>query len=182
LIESGIRKENISYEFAFSEKKSHAIELAENAATLCYGTIIAVGGDGTLNEVANGILKSNNASDVILGMIPVGSGNDWCRMYGIPADHEKAIIILKSRKIFIQDVGIVKCRNGSDKIERYFVNIAGLGFDAKVVQKTNLQKDKGKRGKLLYLMNLFTSLFSYKAIEADILIDEKHIKTKFVRL
>lgn len=178
LIESCLRKEKIAYEFIFTEKKHHAFELSEKAADKGYETIIAVGGDGTLNEIANGILKSNNPSDIVLGMIPVGSGNDWCRMYGIPSDYQKAVGIIKSRKIFIQDVGVVKCRNGNENTERFFVNVAGLGFDAKVVQKTNKQKDKGRSGKLLYLLNLFTSLFSFKVVAATISIDNKEIKTK----
>lgn len=178
LIKSYIRKENISCEFIITEKKYHAIELSAIAADQGYKTIIAVGGDGTLNEVANGILKSSNASDVVLGMIPVGSGNDWCRMFGIPSNYEAVVKVIKEAKVFIQDVGLVKFHKGKKNKERYFVNVAGMGFDAKVVRKTNSQKDKGKSGKLLYLLNLFTSLFYYKVIAAEISIDDKAIKTK----
>ncbi|MFH0865244.1 MAG: diacylglycerol kinase family protein [Bacteroidota bacterium] len=178
LIESCLIKKNISYEFIFTGKKQHAIELSSVAADNGYKKIIAVGGDGTLNEVANGILKSKKPSDVIIGIIPVGSGNDWCRMFGIPAVYDDAIKTIINKKVFIQDVGIVKCSNGNEIISRFFVNAAGLGFDAKVVQKTNDQKDRGRSGKLLYLLNLFTSLFSYKVVEAEISIDDKKIKTK----
>jgi diacylglycerol kinase (ATP) len=176
LIKSYLVKADISYDFIFTEKKCHAIELSEEAVSKGYQTIIAVGGDGTLNEVANGILKSRNA-DVVIGIIPVGSGNDWCRMFGIPADYEKAVRIIKNRNIFVQDAGIVKCVNGNESIERFFVNVAGLGFDAKVVQKTNKQKDKGRGGKMLYLLNLFTSLFSKNDVPAEITIDHKKIST-----
>lgn len=178
LIESCLRKENIDYGFVFSEKKYHTIELTAAAVNQGCKTIIAVGGDGTLNEIANGIMKNKNSSNVVAGMIPVGSGNDWCRMFGIPAVYSEAIKIIKNKKIFTQDVGFVKCKNSGESIERYFVNMAGLGFDARVVNKTNRQKDKGKSGKLMYLLNLFTSLFSYKVVEAEISVDDKIVKTK----
>lgn len=176
LIESHLAKTGIPYDFIFTDKKCHAIELSEDSAGKGYLTIIAVGGDGTFNEVANGILKSGSA-DVVTGMIPVGSGNDWCRMFRIPADYEKAVSIIKNRKVFVQDAGIVKCVNGNENIERFFVNVAGLGFDAKVVLKTNKQKDRGRGGKLLYLVNLFTSLFSKNDVLAEITIDQKKFKT-----
>jgi diacylglycerol kinase (ATP) len=178
LIEQCLKKENIEYEFIFTEEKQHAIELSKAAANNAYKTIIAVGGDGTLNEVANGIMKSKNPSGVVLGMIPVGSGNDWCRMFGISASYEAAVKLIKEPKIFIQDVGLVKFYEGEKINERYFVNVAGMGFDAKVVQKTNRQKDRGKSGKFIYFLNLFSSLFSYTVVAAEISIDEKKIKTK----
>lgn len=178
LIESFLKNEGISYEYVFTEKKLHATEIAEKAITDGFRTLIAVGGDGTLNEIANGIFKTEFSSDVVLGMIPVGSGNDWCRMYGIPSDYEKAVDVIKRRNVFVQDAGLVKYKIGEENSERFFVNVAGLGFDAKVVQKTNRQKDKGRNGKMIYLMNLFTSLFSYKVADVKISVDKKELKTK----
>lgn len=173
LMEKILKSKGLPYDFVFSEHRNHATALSATACEAGYKIIIAVGGDGTLNEVANGILKSRNPLDTLLGIIPVGSGNDWCRMYKIPGEYSEAIEVIKNRKVYLQDVGIAKCKNENDFSERYFINVAGLGFDAQVVKKSNKQKDKGKSGKALYLLNLLTSLFSYKAIQADIKIDGK---------
>ena len=171
LIESFLKSEKLKFDFVFSEKTYHAIYLAHIAVEKGYRTIIAVGGDGTLNEVANGILKSKKCNDVTLGMIPVGTGNDWCRMYNIPINFIEAIKVIKNNKIFIQDIGLIKYKNGSEFYKRYFVNVAGFGFDADVVKKVNTQKNKGKGGKFLYLLNLLKSLFSFKYVNAEINVD-----------
>jgi YegS/Rv2252/BmrU family lipid kinase len=108
-------------------------------------------------------------------MITVGTGNDWGRMFGIPNDYEGAIKIIKDFKLRLQDTGIVFYFDGTKRNKRYFINIAGLGFDAVVVQRTNFQKDKGRKGKLLYLWNLLTCLMSYKHTQTEVVIDGNKI-------
>ena len=71
----------------------------------------------------------------------------------------------------LHDAGKVSSFEGSEKKERYFINIAGLGFESVVVRKTNYQKDKGRSGKLIYLYNLLMSLLSYKNTKAEMIID-----------
>jgi len=113
---------------------------------------------------------------VILGMIPVGTGNDWGKMFGITSGYEEAIKIIRQGKIMTHDTGSIKFHNGSETETRFFINIAGLGFDASVVRKTNLQKDNGKGGKLIYFFNLLTSLLSYKSTQAGIFLDGHNIR------
>jgi YegS/Rv2252/BmrU family lipid kinase len=179
VVSSMFEKAGISFGFGFTSYHLHAKELAINAIRDGYRTLIAVGGDGTLNEIANGILEQNvcPSTDVALGMIPIGSGNDWRRMYNIPDNYQGAIDCIKRRKLFLQDAGKVKYINNGKEEERYFVNIAGIGFDAKVVAKKNYQKKNFKAGKFLYLYNLFTSLFSFHAVNAELTIDETENKT-----
>jgi YegS/Rv2252/BmrU family lipid kinase len=113
-------------------------------------------------------------------MIPVGTGNDWCRMFNIPFNYEKAIGIIKKGDDFIQDVGKVHYQNESKPASRYFINVAGMGYDAQVAAKTNEDKEAGKGGPFTYLINLFTSLLFYKYSTPEIKIgdQEKTIKNQ----
>ena len=92
-------------------------------------------------------------------------------MFGIPLDYGKAVKIIRDDKRLVHDVGLVSFYNGNEKYNRYFINIAGLGFESVVVRKTNYQKDKGHGGKLIYFYNLLTSLLAYKNTRAEITID-----------
>jgi diacylglycerol kinase (ATP) len=110
-------------------------------------------------------------------MIPVGTGNDWCRMFNIPFDYQKAIDIIINDTTFIQDIGKVSYQKHNNTKERYFINVTGLGYDALIASKTNAQKVKGKGGKFSYFLNIFTSLFYYKDEKIRITADHKVIKT-----
>jgi len=158
---------------AFSEGKGHASRLAEAAAEEGYRTIITVGGDGTLNEVLNGIYarKSAPPAGFTLGIIPVGTGNDWGRMFGIPLVYDGAAEVISAGRTMPHDVGVVTYYEENRKLTRYFINIAGLGFESVVVKKTNRQKEKGKSGKAIYLYNLLSSLITYRHTEARLTID-----------
>jgi len=162
----------------FTEHRDHANLLARKYIEKGFRKIIVVGGDGTLNEVVNGILTQNHipSSEVILAMIPVGTGNDWCRMYKIPNDYKGAIAHIAKGNQFLQDAGKVSYYTslGQEKI-RYFINMAGMGFDALVAKKTNLQKEEGKFGSFSYFINIFSSLFSYKSARTTIVLDDKSI-------
>ncbi len=167
LVEYGIEFDNI-----FTEHKNHAIELGRKAVIDGYRKIIVVGGDGTMNEVINGIFLQDKVptKDVKIGMIPVGTGNDWGRMYAIPNNYKEAIQILKNNKTFIQDAGKITYQNAQTH-HRYFVNMAGMGYDALVAKKTNAMKEKGGGGPFAYLINLFLGLIQYKFNHMMIVID-----------
>jgi len=168
-----LKNADLSFEVEFTERKGHAIKLTIEAITSGFRKIITVGGDGTLNEVVNGVFTNISCAttDIILASIPVGTGNDWGKMFGIPLDYEKAIKIISDNKTLLHDIGTICFQNGSEKNKRYFINIAGLGFESVVVRKTNIQKDKGHGGKLIYFFNLLTSLLSYNNTKAEITID-----------
>lgn len=172
-ISSLLNSENIPFNVEFTGKKGHAINITLNAIKLGFRRIITVGGDGTLNEVLNGVFlnKICPTTDIVLSLIPVGTGNDWGRMFGIPLDYKKAIKIISGNRLMSHDVGVISYYNGEEKDQRYFINIAGLGFESVVVKKTNIQKDKGRGGKLIYFYNLLTSLLFYNNTKAEIEID-----------
>ena len=168
-----LKNKTLPFTVKFTEKKGHAIHFTIEGIASGYRKIITVGGDGTLNEVVNGVFLSRvcPTTDISLALIPVGTGNDWGRMFGIPLDYEKAIDIICENKQMLHDAGLVSFFEGSEKRERYFINIAGLGFESVVVKRTNDQKDKGHGGKLIYFYNLLMSLISYKNTKAEIIID-----------
>ncbi len=168
----------IEYMSYFTESRGHAIDLTRKYIRSGFRKFIVVGGDGTLNEVVNGIFTQSYAdpSSIVLGMIPVGTGNDWCRMFGIPGDYVKAVDMITKNSTFTQDVGKLEYFNGEGRSEiRYFVNIAGMGFDALVLERTNRDKEKGKGGPLLYFLNIFASLFSFKTTRTVIKFGDKTI-------
>lgn len=131
-IESYLNAIGVDYDLLITEEPGHAIKLAEEAGGNGYQTVVAVGGDGTANEVINGLMKAANKRKFIskLAVLPVGRGNDFSYGMGVPQDLESACRILaggNSRKI---DIGFVK---GGDYPEgRYFGNGVGIGFDAVV--------------------------------------------------
>lgn len=172
------------YHPVFTEFPRHAIDLASEHIEQGYTRIIVVGGDGTMNEVVNGVFQQQRfkTTEISLGMITVGTGNDWGRMFGIPKSYQEAIQVLLQDQTFIQDAGMVEYKKNHVSENRYFVNIAGLGFDAEVVRKTNRLKEKGKGGPLLYLINIFSSLVNYKFVNAVISVDGTDMENEILSM
>ena len=172
-ISSLLSKYRLHYNVVFTERSGHAIQLSCSHIEMGIRNIIVVGGDGTMNEVVNGVFlqKVCKTTDITLGIITVGTGNDWGRMFGIPSDYEEAIRILLRNNTFIQDAGSVDYLNELVTGSRYFVNIAGMGFDAVVVRKSNRMKERGRGGPFLYLVTIFTSLMNFKHVNALISVD-----------
>ncbi|MGY8925827.1 MAG: diacylglycerol/lipid kinase family protein [Flavobacteriales bacterium] len=141
-----------------TESSLHAITIAKDNANNGADFIIAVGGDGTCNEVINGIQKSNNRNQVIFGIIPNGSGNDFHRMLG-SFSPEKFIEALINQNC--QHIDLIKIESGDKTI--YSLNIAGVGFDGFVVNKLNqLRKNAFLKGKTAYAYSILRAFFSYK--------------------
>jgi diacylglycerol kinase (ATP) len=131
-IEALLQSLEVDYDLVLTEYPGHAILLAEAAGSDGYETVIAVGGDGTANEVINGLMQATNGARVPanLAVLPVGRGNDFSYGMGIPQDLESACKLLvdgKTRKI---DIGLVK--GGDYPDGRYFGNGIGIGFDTVV--------------------------------------------------
>lgn len=164
---------SIDHLCVLTEHRNHANLIVTEFIEEGYRNIAVVGGDGTLNEVVNGIFSQDfcDPSDITVGMVPVGSGNDWCRTFGIPFDYKSAVEILARKQVLLQDVGKVSYLHLEEEKTRYFVNIAGMGYDALVAKQTNIQKDKGKGGPLVYLYFVFASLFQFRFPDAVITVD-----------
>jgi len=178
LIDSVLKEKGLEYHPVFTERRFHAILLTRKFITEGFRKIIVVGGDGTLNEVINGVFAQNTcfSSDITIGMIPVGTGNDWARMFEIPSDYRKAVDVIKEHRIFLQDAGKVQFSSKNRSCIRYFINIAGTGFDAIVAKKTNKLKEQGRSGAILYFYNILTGLFNYRSSGITIEIDGRRMR------
>jgi YegS/Rv2252/BmrU family lipid kinase len=172
-VSSLLNKYELPFSVFFTKKKMDGAELTKNGIASGFRNIITMGGDGTMNEVVNGIFTQTTCptSDITLGMLPVGTGNDWGKMFEIPGEYENAIRIIKEHNLFVQDIGILTYFKGKEIEKRFFLNIAGLGFDAIVVKRTNAQKDKGRSGKTIYFYNLLMSLLGYRSTRTEVSID-----------
>ena len=124
-----LRRAPFEAHLLLSEGPGHAAELARQAA-LQADAVVAVGGDGTVHEVAAGLLAATRP--VPLGLVPVGSGNDFARALGVPARWPDAVQALASACPARADVGRVRWVDDDGEHEAHFVNAAGLGFDAAV--------------------------------------------------
>jgi len=151
----------LSFDYEYTEGVGHAVELARVAASDGYRYIVAIGGDGTVNEVANGILHSTRPTETSLGVVSTGTGSDFARSVGIPRDYIRACSSLCSSRRRLIDVGVVEFRRSGQVLQRFFINVAGVGFDATVVEATEkLPKYFG--GTIPYLAGLFRTLFGYR--------------------
>ena len=179
-INSLLNAYGISTEVIFTEGKRHATEIVTEAIGAQFKNFIAVGGDGTMNEVVNGVLGQSDipSNQFTIAMIPVGTGNDWGRMFGIPNDYEGAIRLIKENNTCLTDAGVASYNTNDGPEKRYFINIAGLGFDAEVVRKTNAQKDKGRNSKAIYFYNLLGSLLFYRNTMTEVTVDGKKASGK----
>ncbi len=180
IIMKHLSDKGVNFDYALTQKKYHAVELTVSAVNNGYRRIIAVGGDGTLNEVVNGLFIQQmvSPSEVILGVIGVGTGNDWQRMYALPDSYEGKVDTLIHTRCFLQDVGKVEYFESRYPQSRFFANAAGVGFDAQVAQNTNRLKESGRRGKLLYIFSLVKTLFSYKSTIVSVDVDNEKIGGK----
>ncbi len=170
-------KEGFKYETLITSKRYDAVRFTREHIPLGYHKLLIVGGDGTLNEAVNGIFLQTAVptTEVLLSMLPVGTGNDWGKMYQIPTKYEEAIEVIKRGNTFVQDVGKVTFYQEKLKKTRYFLNVAGLGYDAMVAAETNKQKDKGKGGSMSYFLNIFKVLFRYKMSNSEIIVDGNRV-------
>jgi YegS/Rv2252/BmrU family lipid kinase len=175
-----LNRNNIRFEIRSTGRKGQATEFTRDLIANGYRKIISIGGDGTLHEVINGIFTQDNCSprDITIGIIPVGTGNDWGRMFGIPLVYEGSVQVIREGKQMLHDIGVIDYFNAGVKTRTYFINIAGLGFEAVVVKKTNRQKDKGMSNKAIYFYNLLSSLISYRNTPVEITIDGRTSTTK----
>lgn len=156
------------WEFAlkYTQKPGHATQLASEARDAGYGKIVAVGGDGTVNEVAQALLHSPAA----MGIIPKGSGNGLARHLGIPMDATQALNCLFTGRIVPIDTFRL---NG-----RLSLNVSGIGFDGYVAELFGLEKQRGLQGYTKLVLNEF---MNFPEFEAEITSDGRTaVKNAFV--
>jgi diacylglycerol kinase (ATP) len=170
-IQSLLKSLGLVFEFQFTEGRGHGIELARKATEDGFPNLVAVGGDGTVHEVTNGIMQTENPLKTRMGIICTGTGSDLARTLGISHDVAQACSSLKSGRSRLIDIGLVKYRSKGKPAERYFVNGAGIGFDATVVEAT--EKAPKFLGDLSYLLALLRTFLTYRNKPVTFRLGEK---------
>ena len=162
----------IQYSFAFSQYTKHEVELVREVIKKGYKIIISVGGDGTLHHVINGVMTQTyiKTNKVKIGIIPLGTGNDWIKTYNIPNSIEKSIAIIKKNTTILQDIGCITLLNGK---KEYFNNLAGIGYDGYVVKNLKYLK---RVGSIAFLLSGLYSLLSYRKKKYSITIGDETLK------
>jgi YegS/Rv2252/BmrU family lipid kinase len=151
-------------QFFFTRGKKHAITLAKEATKNGFDHLIAVGGDGTLNEVINGMLKIKkpNHEYPTIGLLPYGSANDFARTAQISNSIEKLIELIQTKTI--QEIDLGKISIHHTKETRYFINIAGIGLGPEVV--LSLEQSSSVLGPSFnYFMHIVKKFLSYEKKE-----------------
>ena len=165
-----LKEIGLRFEHDITEAPGHAIELAKSAVGKGYKLVVSVGGDGTINEIVNGLYASGGIRDVELGIIGTGTGSDYIRTIGVSRHYQEACQRLLNPKKLSVDLGVVEPVNNKQTDKRLFVNLAGLGFDAEVVRATT-RKFKSLGGKTSYLMGLLSTFITYKNREIQMTLD-----------
>ena len=167
---------DFDFDFVFTKYANDSTAIVQNTIKKGFRNIICVGGDGTLHNIVNGIMQQSKVPSALIniGVIPIGTGNDWIKTYNIPKDIEKGIQLIKNGNTKIQDVGKIELVN-QDKKPVYFVNLAGVGFDGYVIYRMRKYK---RLGALSYLIGALLGLFSFKNFNSQVLLNSEEISGK----
>ena len=172
-VEKVLKSTGVEYEVHFTKRIGHGTDLARRLTeTPGEHMIVALGGDGTVNEVVNGIVR---IKDTILGYIPTGSGNDLAGGLGLPTDPMTSIEHILENKAHLQmNVGVVEVEG----MKRRFAVSSGMGWDAAICHEVAVSKlkkflNKIKLGKLSYVAIAVKQIFAFKTSPMEIQIDGK---------
>jgi len=168
-IEEFCKSSKIDYTILETKQRAHAIELTQNNSHK-FDAIVAVGGDGTVNEVVNGLMV-DGASPTHFGVLPVGSGNDFVKNIKLPKNIKDILSVIHNeelREITHSDLGEITFSDGNntDVHKHYFINGLGIGFDAYVAYIN--QSNKFLSGLPSYIFAVFKALINYKMINVQI--------------
>ena len=161
----------VEYHILETNGPGDAILLAHQSGTT-HQILIAVGGDGTLNEVINGVMRSNNSDKVIIGQLPCGTANDFAKSANSTPMVEDLYQLIKAQKIKRIDLAHSSFYSeGSSPFTRYFINIADVGIAAEIVEKVN-HGSKMLGPSMSYMKAIIGSLISYSNEEVSITADD----------
>jgi diacylglycerol kinase (ATP) len=161
LLHDACKKNNITCQIEYTKSRGHAVTLASDASKDGYDYVMAVGGDGTINEVARGLLNTSTP----MGIVPRGSGNGLARHLGISVKTPEAVDSLFNSKIVGMDTLII-----NDKLS---LNVSGIGFDGHIA---NLFAGKSVRGLFGYVKLSMEEFFKFQEFDAEIIIEGKKLE------
>ena len=174
----------VPFEYAVASEYGSAEELAVRFVKRGFRTIVIVGGDGAVNDVVNGIMKSDikDKTQIHLGIIPNGIGNDFAAYWGINSNYKSAVETIingRTRKI---DVGHVSYFKDGERPRRYFINALNIGVGARITKITDRTRRFFGVKWLSYISALFLILFVKKLHRTHILINGEHIRGRMMNI
>jgi diacylglycerol kinase (ATP) len=155
-LERALAEASVPVELATTASAGDATRLARDAVAAGRRRILAVGGDGTLHEVLNGLL--GGAARVTLAVAPGGTGNDWARGLHIPHEPRAVAAMLARGRVLAHDVGEIESAVDGGRESRFFLNLAGVGYDAWVLEHLPRRGPKA----LAYLAAVVSGLWRYR--------------------
>lgn len=175
-IKALLEHHGFDFNFAFTEYSEHSKKLVQTSINQDVTHIICVGGDGTLHNIVNGIFSQDktSASQIYVGVIPIGTGNDWVKTHNISNNIEQAIKIIKKGHVLQQDIGKIIFED-KERPAVYFNNLAGVGFDGFVVSKVKSYKSLGA---IAYLFGALISLFQFKNFNSTVILNSDEVSGK----
>lgn len=174
-----IESRGVDFDYVHSEGYGSVERLARTLANNGYRTIVVVGGDGALNDALNGILSSSieQKTDIALGVIPNGIGNDFARFWDIEFDdYKKAVDTIINRRTRLVDVGFCSYHTGEKHERRYFLNAVNIGLGARVVNITNATRRFWGAKVIAFLASMFLVLFERKQFRTHLKVNGEHIR------
>ena len=179
-IEASLKKQGFVFHLVKTEHPQDAYRLVEEGIQAGYRHFMGIGGDGTNNEIINGILKQKliPPTELTYTLLPLGTGNDWIKQHRIPGNWKKWIIQIANAQPILHDAGLLQFMRNGEPQERYFVNVAGLAYDAFITKR---KEERSPRffPALYYLSQVVICLFQYRLLKANIRFNNKNITNRF---
>ncbi|NOT48202.1 MAG: diacylglycerol kinase family lipid kinase [Acidobacteria bacterium] len=176
-IASDLRTHFGPFQVAFTKAAGDGARLAKDAAQAGRKFIIACGGDGTINEVANGIIESG--ADTEFGVLPSGTGGDFRRSLGIPNSPREAARAIRNGKSKLIDVGRITFQSHADEtVSRYFLNVSSFGLAASIIERVKSNKALdwlplgGVRGRASFALSTLQEVVGLDPVTVRVKIDD----------
>jgi diacylglycerol kinase (ATP) len=174
-----LSKGGLQFAAQLTQHPGHATEIAREALDEGFRYIVSVGGDGTVNEVVNGLIVDGRVHpEVVLSIIPGGTACDFARILDISRDPSEACQTTLGHRFRVVDVGQIHCMRNGRPIERYFVNVAGLGFDGEAAVRAN-RMSRPISGTIPYLTSLVLTLLSYGNKDVEVSFNGQRVGGRF---
>jgi diacylglycerol kinase (ATP) len=174
-IERELFRRRVDFDIVETEGPGHAIELTRAAVAAGILRLIAAGGDGTVHEVANGLLSAPS-NGVALGLLPIGTGNDFVKMVPGTSTFEAALETLVTGRTQPMDVGVCQWQDCTE----HFINAMGTGIDVEVVRQ--MRRSRILPGSIIYVSALLRALIRYRPYAMEITIDGSAIRNRIMNL
>jgi len=175
-IERELTRAGVSFDLVETRESGHATDLAARASADGVDTIVAAGGDGTIHEVVNGLMKADGERPHTLGLIPIGTGNDFVKMVPGTGTLDGALAVLAGGVTRPVDIGVARW---GGQVE-HFANAMGTGVDVEVVR--NMRRSSRLPGGVIYLSALLRALVRYRAMDVVVDVDGREVRRRIMNL